>query len=331
MNLVLGSGSSYRKKALTDMGYNFIVVTADIDEKAIRFDDPKQLTLALAKAKAEAIIPKLSEPAILITSDQVVVCNGQILEKPTDPAEVRSFYGMYSKYPAETVTAVMVTNTETGQQGHAVVDVAKVYFREIPAESVDKLIEQENVYRWAGGFAIEDPLIAPYVDHIEGTKSSIGGLPKEVTRQLIDEVTDTIPTVAVVIIKDDKVLLVKHGEKASHITGSYGFPAGRIDPGEKPKEAAVRELIEEAGLYAKTPDLVQLPTIRYATLARKSGSQKFSLTTFVCDTYSGKLQATEETSPEWVEIADLGQYETLPDIPAIIAEAQQLQTSLEED
>jgi len=38
---------------------------------------------------------------------------------------------------------------------------------------------------------------------------------------------EIIPTVAVLIIKDDEVLLVKHTEKAGYLTGIYGLPGGR--------------------------------------------------------------------------------------------------------
>ncbi len=188
MKIILGSGSAYRKQAMTELGYDFEVVTADIDEKAIRFDDPSELTLTLAKAKAEAILPKLTEPAILITSDQVVVCNKIIREKPVDEQEARTFLESYSTYPAETVTAVAVTNTETGRQ-ESVIDVAKAYFKPLPEHVIDQLINDGDVFTKAGGFAAEDPLIRPYIDHIEGTIDSIGGLPKELTQKLIEKVS----------------------------------------------------------------------------------------------------------------------------------------------
>jgi predicted house-cleaning NTP pyrophosphatase (Maf/HAM1 superfamily) len=47
------------------------VEVADIDEKAIRLADPKAMTVAIARAKAEALKPRLAVPCILITADQV--------------------------------------------------------------------------------------------------------------------------------------------------------------------------------------------------------------------------------------------------------------------
>jgi septum formation protein len=91
--------------------FKYEVLKADIDEKAIRHDSPRDLVLALAHAKADALLQKLaaadsgnsssnstaaggaahggssSGDTFLITCDQVVVHDGQIREKPEDVAE----------------------------------------------------------------------------------------------------------------------------------------------------------------------------------------------------------------------------------------------------
>jgi 8-oxo-dGTP diphosphatase len=133
-----------------------------------------------------------------------------------------------------------------------------------------------------------------------------------------------VAAVAVVIIENDAVLLVKHGEQAKHLTGSYGFPAGRMEPGEQKVETAVRELSEEAGLITTVEDLIPLPTIRYSTFERKDGPTAFELTSFLCTKYSGSLRASEETTPEWVKIADLTRYHLIADVAAIVGEAVSL-------
>jgi hypothetical protein len=49
--LILGSQSMARKRILAEMGYDYTIVTADIDEKAIRTEKPEDLVVALAEAK----------------------------------------------------------------------------------------------------------------------------------------------------------------------------------------------------------------------------------------------------------------------------------------
>jgi len=60
-----------------------------------------------------------------------------------------------------------------------------------------------------------------------------------------------IPSVGVLIIEDNKVLLVKHGNKAGHINDIYGLPAGRFEKGEGDEDCTLRELKEEGGLNSK--------------------------------------------------------------------------------
>ena len=187
MKIILGSQSEDRKKIMERWGWDFEVMSADIDEKAIRDRDPKKLTLLLANAKADKIIPKINQSSLLITSDQVVLCNGKIREKPETAAQAREYLESYKEYPAQTITSVVVTNTETGQRVEGV-DVAKVYIKQIPAKVVDEFIKSGVPFHTAGGFRIEDPILSPYVDHIEGEIDSVMGLPKKLTENLVKKV-----------------------------------------------------------------------------------------------------------------------------------------------
>ena len=85
----------------------------NFDEKSIRDPDPEKLVLTLAKAKAEVLLPQIIEPACLITTDQVVVCNNEIFEKPANADEAKYYMQSYNNYSAQTYTAVVVTNTVT--------------------------------------------------------------------------------------------------------------------------------------------------------------------------------------------------------------------------
>ena len=66
------------------------------------------------------------------------------------------------------------------------VDVAKVFFKEIPEKVIDELIRKGNILNCAGSTEIEDPLLRKYVDHIEGAPDSVAGLPKELVKKLIE-------------------------------------------------------------------------------------------------------------------------------------------------
>jgi septum formation protein len=185
MHIILGSQSKGRRELLAAMGYEFAVMPANIDERAIRSEDPGGLTLALAHAKADALLPQIHEPAVLITSDQVVVWQGKIREKPVHVEEARAFLRGYAEAPAETVTAVVVTHTATGVRRQGI-DRATVWFRRIPGQAIEQVVARGEVFAHAGGFSITDPLLEPYIERVDGTAESVIGLPTALTRRLIN-------------------------------------------------------------------------------------------------------------------------------------------------
>lgn len=189
MKIILGSQSKGRKKMLEEMGYEFEVMSADIDEKAIRFENPRELTLTLARAKAEALKSKISEPAILITADGVVICNGRILEKPENEKQAKEFLRGYATFSAKVVTAIVVTNVKTSKQAEGI-DSAKVYFTQFSEEEIDGLIQKGDVFRLAGAFDVEGYIWESHLKKIEGARDSVIGLPKDLTERLIREVME---------------------------------------------------------------------------------------------------------------------------------------------
>ena len=213
----------------TQHGFSFDTITADIDERAIgdrsASASPEELVLKLARAKAHAILGKLEplhpgSPAYLITCDQVVVHEGRILEKPENAAEVvplpdqtfcfpdrplweqvltlplwahvqaRAFIAGYSSAPAATVGSVIVQDVVTGRRVEAV-DTARIYFKPIPDDVVEKLIEEGTVFWCAGALMIEHPLVEPLITSIDGTPDSVMGLPKHLVLNGLLELAST--------------------------------------------------------------------------------------------------------------------------------------------
>ena len=189
MKFILGTASKYRRKAFEEMGYEgFEVMTADIDERAIRLDDPEKLTVALAKAKADVLKKRINEPVILVTADQVISWNDKIREKPLTKEEAREFLSTYFKAPVFMVNGLCVTNTRTGRQACGN-ESTEIIFKEIPEGVIEKIIEREIVCSWAGAFLVDDPLIKPYIDSIKGVEGGSKGLPKPLLEKLILEVS----------------------------------------------------------------------------------------------------------------------------------------------
>ncbi|KAL2612868.1 hypothetical protein R1flu_024560 [Riccia fluitans] len=198
VKIILGSSSQTRQAIMKEMGLEFEIMSADIDEGAIRRDKAENLVMALAKAKAEAIFARIAtetsevasaKQSLLITADQVVVHEGKILEKPRTEEEARRFIEGYSRSPAKTVGAVLVTNLSTGVSKGGV-DTAEIYFHSIPEDVINALIAEGTVFWAAGGLLVEHPLVSPLVNAMVGTVDSVMGLPKELTLSLINQALD---------------------------------------------------------------------------------------------------------------------------------------------
>lgn len=214
--LLLGSGSFTRKQILSQAGYSFEVVKAEIDEytlgdrsNAARAAD---LVSLLGHAKADAILSQLrtsgrlpptftstpstpstppsayaaTEARLLLTADQVVVCNGEILEKPQTEAQVRRYIAMYALHPCRTVGSIVLTSLATGRRVSGV-DTCAIRLAPIPDSTVSTLLGEGMVFNCAGGLMIEHPLIQGCIQSIEGSVDSVMGLSATMLERLVGE------------------------------------------------------------------------------------------------------------------------------------------------
>lgn len=130
------------------------------------------------------------------------------------------------------------------------------------------------------------------------------------------------PSVAVLAYKDDEVLLVKHGEGASHITNTYGLPGGRVEENESDEDRATKEFKEETGLEVNKEDLINYPNNIYqASIERKGGEiVHFSWHVFIARRFTGQLSRSDETQPEWVRVSVLDDYTLLPNVKKAVVD-----------
>ncbi|KAL3938271.1 MAG: hypothetical protein SGARI_001808 [Bacillariaceae sp.] len=138
---------------------------------------------------------------ILLTGDQVVTCQGNILEKPESLAETKQFVQQYGQFPPSTVGSCVLHHVPSNIRVSGV-DTATIHFNtetltpEAANNLVDALVEHgEPVMSCAGGLMIEHPLVQEHVLSIDGTQDSVMGLSKPLVERLLQEMAEKLKTV----------------------------------------------------------------------------------------------------------------------------------------
>jgi len=108
LKIVLASESQFRRRAMDMVGVRYETRPASIDEKAIRHDDPEQLTRQLAEAKAWKVAGECPD-AVIVSGDAVAAKDGRIYEKPLDLDEAAQFLREFSGNEFQFVTSLAVT------------------------------------------------------------------------------------------------------------------------------------------------------------------------------------------------------------------------------
>ena len=123
----------------------------------------------------------------------------------------------------------------------------------------------------------------------------------------------TVLVAAVALIdRDGRVLLAQRPEGKS-MAGLWEFPGGKVEPGETPEAALIRELHEELGIETWASCLAPL------TFASHSYPDfHLLMPLFACRKWGGQPRSLEAQALKWVRAADLRTYPMPPaDIPLI--------------
>lgn len=81
MNIILASGSKYRKQLLQRLGLDFTVHVPNVDETPLKDESPIETAIRLSITKAKAIADKHPN-AVVIGSDQVATLGDKAIGKP---------------------------------------------------------------------------------------------------------------------------------------------------------------------------------------------------------------------------------------------------------
>lgn len=119
--------------------------------------------------------------------------------------------------------------------------------------------------------------------------------------------------VACALVDADNRVLIAQRPEGKALAGLWEFPGGKLDAGERPEEALIRELHEELGITVREACLAPLT---FASHAYPDFHLLMPL--YVCRRWEGEVRALEGQTLAWVRATRLGDYPMPPaDLPLI--------------
>ncbi|HSY36800.1 MAG TPA: Maf family protein [Acidobacteriaceae bacterium] len=180
--LILASASPRRRDLLAQAGLRFDVLPAHIDETLQPNETPIAYVQRLALEKAQAI-HTLHPKATVLGADTTVVCEQQILNKPTDLSDAERMLRQLSNRAHQVHTCIAVV-TPTTQRSH--VETTSVFFSAIPDAELAHYLTTGDSLDKAGAYGIQG-YAARWIPRIEGDFFNVMGLPIAAVLQLLRE------------------------------------------------------------------------------------------------------------------------------------------------
>ncbi len=174
--LILASASPRRRDLMTEAGYAFEVIAANVDELHDERVSLQDLTMANAAAKAGLIADQFPE-RLVIGADTLVAIDGCALTKPVDMDEARAMLNRLGGRTHEVCTSVAMICRAAGVERKFEV-VTRVTFLPLTELQRDEYLTLINPLDKAGGYAAQehgDRIIAG----VEGSWTNVVGLPME--------------------------------------------------------------------------------------------------------------------------------------------------------
>lgn len=173
--LVLASTSPFRRSILAKLGLDFATAAPDIDESHRPGEPFDTLVKRLAEEKARAVRTQFPQH-LIIGSDQIAVCDQDILGKPGNHTNAVQQLRRFSGHCITFYTGLCLYDSLL-DDSQVSVELFKVHFRILTDRQINHYLHQEQPYQCAGSFKSEGLGIALF-EKLEGDDpNTLIGLP----------------------------------------------------------------------------------------------------------------------------------------------------------
>jgi len=173
--LVLASTSRYRRALLAQLGLPFAVASPATDETPLPGETPAATALRLADAKARSVAADFPD-ALIIGSDQVADCEGQLVGKPRDHRHAVAQLTALSGKTVVFHTGLALFDAARGTGETAMVDVRST-FRDLSPDEIESYLRRDRPYDCAASVKSDALGIALFVRIESDDPTALVGLP----------------------------------------------------------------------------------------------------------------------------------------------------------
>jgi len=171
MQLILASQSPRRRELMEIFRVPFIIRVADIDETMDPNKPASQEVARVSCAKAQAVAHDPDD--VVIAADTIVVCNGQVLGKPTDEADAYRMLRLLSGRDHQVMTGLTVLR---GDKCVTCTEITDIHFRELSDREILAYIATKEPMDKAGSYGIQGGA-ALFAEKLNGDYYNVVGLP----------------------------------------------------------------------------------------------------------------------------------------------------------
>lgn len=170
--LLLASASPRRKELLTQAGYTFSAVPANVDETVTPGTPPAQIVTQLARTKAMAVFKSHPQDTVL-AADTIVVFQNEVFGKPKNEEEAKAMLRLLSGRRHDVYTGFCICR---GNGTHCEAQRTEVEFFPLSDQEIEDYVKTGEPMDKAGAYGIQGRG-ALLVKEINGDFYNVMGLP----------------------------------------------------------------------------------------------------------------------------------------------------------
>jgi len=178
MQIILASSSPRRRTLFEFLEPNFTCIEPNVDESRTVGETPKDYVMRLAAMKASSVDAK---GALILGADTTVTIGDTVLGKPDDREDATRMLSLLSGRSHHVLTSVAARCDDVIE---TCLVSTKVTFAQLSARAIACYLDTAEPWDKAGSYAIQGRG-GVFVQSIEGSFSSVVGLPLAETKALI--------------------------------------------------------------------------------------------------------------------------------------------------